>query len=47
MEKTFSDSTFNETFEEALPELELSVQISGGEFWILEDFKFPSLNNMD
>ena len=27
-----SDSTFNETFEEALPELELPVQMSGGEF---------------
>ena len=27
-----SDSTFNETFEEAVPELELSVQMSGGEF---------------
>ena len=41
------DSTFSETFKEVLPELELSVQISGGEFWILEDFKFSSLNNMD
>ena len=30
-----------------LPELELSVQMSGGEFSILEEFKFSSLNNID
>ena len=46
MEK-ISDSIFNGTFEEALPEVKLSVQISGGEFWILEEFRFLSVNNMD